>query len=106
MTAMQELMASLRRERPREVAGLRVLRFSDYLSGEQTELATGLVTPIQLPKSNVLSFGLENNAGLIIRPSGTEPKIKAYITSTGRNFAEADAMNDTLRAAAEVILKP
>ena len=106
MTAMQELMASLRRERPREVAGLKVLRYSDYLAGEQTELATGNMKPLHLPKSNVLSFGLENNAGLIIRPSGTEPKIKAYITSTGRDFTEADAMNEKLRTAAEAILKP
>ncbi len=104
MEKMAQLMDALRQNRPAEIAGLRVLTFSDYRASEQTDLATGAVTVIDLPKSNVLSFALEGNNGLIIRPSGTEPKIKAYVTATGANEAEADKMTATLRTAAETML--
>ena len=105
MAAMQRLMASLREKRPASIAGLRVVRFSDYQASEQTDLLTGETVKLDLPKSNVLSFGLEKGAGVIVRPSGTEPKIKSYITATGADVAAADAMAAALRAAAEQLLK-
>ena len=105
MAAMQRLMASLREKRPASIAGLRVVRFSDYQASEQTDLLTGETVKLDLPKSNVLSFGLEKGAGVIVRASGTEPKIKSYITATGADVAAADAMAAALRAAAEQLLK-
>lgn len=105
MAAMQQLMTSLRENRPASIAGLKVVRFSDYQASEQTDLLTGRTVQLDLPKSNVLSFGLEGGAGVIVRPSGTEPKIKAYITATGADMAAADAMTATLRTAAEQLLK-
>ena len=105
MAAMQQLMTSLRENRPASIAGLKVVRFSDYQASEQTDLLTGRTVHLDLPKSNVLSFGLEGGAGVIVRPSGTEPKIKAYITATGADMAAADAMTATLRTAAEQLLK-
>ena len=105
MAAMQQLMTSLRENRPASIAGLKVVRFSDYQASEQTDLLTGRTVHLDLPKSNVLSFGLEGGAGVIVRPSGTEPKIKAYITATGADMAAADVMTATLRTAAEQLLK-
>ena len=105
MEAMQSLMSNLRTNRPQEIAGLRVVGFADYLSSMRTDEKTGQREEIHLPKSNVLSFALEGNAGMIVRPSGTEPKIKAYVTATGRDLASADAMAAQLREAAEKLLK-
>ena len=105
METMQTLMASLRAHRPESIAGLRVLRAADYLISESTDTATGWTTPIALPKSNVLSYTLEGGAGLVVRPSGTEPKVKAYVTATGRDKAAADQLAATLATAAAELLK-
>ena len=105
METMQTLMASLRAHRPESIAGLRVLRAADYLISESTDTATGRTTPIALPKSNVLSYTLEGGAGLVVRPSGTEPKVKAYVTATGRDKAAADQLAATLATAAAELLK-
>lgn len=83
MAAMDRLMASLRQGRPSELAGLRVVKVADYQESVQEDVVSGARSPIDLPKSNVLAFGLEGGAGLVIRPSGTEPKVKAYVTATG-----------------------
>ena len=56
----------------------------------------GSVTEILLPKSDVLAFTLENNATVIIRPSGTEPKIKVYYTTTGSTQEEATALYEKM----------
>jgi phosphoglucomutase len=105
MEAMARLMAGLRENRPREIAGVKVVRFSDYETSRQVDLATGAETAIDLPKSNVLAFALEGNAGVIVRPSGTEPKIKAYVTAVGTDEAAAKAMAERLEAAAKELLK-
>ncbi len=105
METMAELMTSLRTDRPTEIAGLRVVRFADYQTSQMIDLVTGKTETIDLPKSNVLSFGLEGNAGIIVRPSGTEPKIKAYVTATGSDAAAAAAMAERLTKAAEDMLK-
>ena len=105
METMQTLMASLRAHRPESIAGLRVLRAADYLISESTDTATGRTTPIALPKSNVLSYTLEGGAGLVVRPSGTEPKVKAYVTATCRDKAAADQLAATLATAAAELLK-
>ncbi|MDD4414680.1 MAG: phospho-sugar mutase [Oscillospiraceae bacterium] len=105
METMKKIMKGLRDNRPEEIAGLKVIGFSDYLNSQSTDVQTGKTDRIDLPKSNVLSFGLECNAGVIVRPSGTEPKIKAYITATGADDDKAAAMAERLTAAAEKMLK-
>ncbi len=105
METMQRLMTSLREAKPAEIAGLRVVTFSDYQASVEVDTASGERTAITLPKSNVLSFALEGNNGLIIRPSGTEPKIKAYVTATGADRTAAEEMTARLQAAAEEMLK-
>ena len=105
MIAMQNLMDSLRNNHPAAIAGLKVVKVSDYLLSVKKDLATGREEAIDLPKSNVLAFALEGNAGLVVRPSGTEPKVKAYVTATGTDAAAAAAMADRLTAAAKELLK-
>lgn len=75
---MQSLMTELRTNRPAELAGIAVECSIDYLNDD-----TGL------PKSNVLRFFLKNGAEAVVRPSGTEPKLKVYLTVIGRNKVEA-----------------
>ena len=105
MAAMKALMENLRANRPDTVAGLRVLSAADYRESVSEDLTTGEKTVIDLPKSNVLSYTLEGGNSLIVRPSGTEPKIKAYITATGADEAAAAAMTERLKAAAGEMLK-
>lgn len=92
MQRMKELMKMLREETPKEIGGFKVTEFSDYIASVTVNTVTGEKTAITLPKSDVLGFVLENGATVIIRPSGTEPKIKAYYTTTGATKAEADAL--------------
>ena len=105
METMQALMTSLRTNRPAEIAGLRVCSFADYLESIRLDVTSGKTETITLPKSNVLSFGLEGGASVIVRPSGTEPKIKAYITATGADRAAAGEMAKRLTEAAKALLK-
>jgi len=105
MATMHKLMESLRENRPQEIADLAVTRFSDYLASRSVDMRTGSETVLTLPKSNVLVFGLEDGAGVIVRPSGTEPKIKAYVTATGTDKVAAEAMAERLTDAAKELLK-
>ncbi|HIW74095.1 MAG TPA: phospho-sugar mutase [Firmicutes bacterium] len=105
METMRRLMGSLRQERPREIAGRKVTGFADYLNSVKVDEVNGTAIEISLPKSNVLSFSLGDGAGIIVRPSGTEPKIKAYITATGSDRAAAAAMAERLTEAAKTMLK-
>ena len=90
MEKMAQIMEKLRNNRPSSVAGYEVLEASDYKKSETLNCKTGSVTKIDLPKSNVLSFALEKANGVIIRPSGTEPKIKVYFTARGKTMDEAE----------------
>ncbi|MBQ8752896.1 MAG: phospho-sugar mutase, partial [Clostridia bacterium] len=105
MATMQNIMTELRENRPANIAGLKIVGCADYLNSVQMDLVHGTAIELLLPKSNVLSFDLEGGAGVIVRPSGTEPKIKAYVTATGTTVEEANAMADTLRATAAELLK-
>ena len=104
MNAMKGIMTALRENGPTEIAGLKVVGFADYLNSVKIDKATGATTPIDLPKSDVVAFALEGNAGVIVRPSGTEPKIKAYVTATGVDMAAASAKADELLEAAGALL--
>lgn len=98
MERMKEIMSGLRTNTPKEIGGLKVIRFEDYLASSSVDTVTGTKTMLTLPKSDVLTFKLENNASVIIRPSGTEPKIKAYYTTTGSTRDEAAALEKTISA--------
>ena len=96
MERMNEIMTDLRTNTPKEIGGLKVKVFSDYVASVSTELESGEKTAITLPKSDVLAFTLPESASVIIRPSGTEPKIKAYYTTTGKTKAEASALEEKI----------
>jgi phosphoglucomutase len=96
MNKMSALMQQLREQAPASIGGLRVIAVSDYITSETTDTATGAKTPITLPKSNVLVFQLEDHAKVVIRPSGTEPKIKSYYTTVGENMEQAAALEQKL----------
>jgi phosphoglucomutase len=98
MMKMKEIMASLRTNAPQTIGGLKVIGTADYLKSESTDLETGAVTKIDLPKSDVVSFMLPDHASVIVRPSGTEPKIKAYYTTVCKTMEEAAALEEKLRA--------
>lgn len=104
MIRMQNIMENLRTNRPEQIDNLKVIQFADYEKQVSIDLTTGTETAITLPKSNVLSFTLEQGAKVIIRPSGTEPKIKAYYTTTAATEVEAAAKKDELDAAFSAIM--
>lgn len=104
MIRMQNIMEHLRTNRPEQIDNLKVIQFADYEKQVSIDLTTGTETAITLPQSNVLSFTLEQGAKVIIRPSGTEPKIKAYYTTTAATEAEATAKKDELDAAFSAIM--
>lgn len=96
MERMKEIMTDLRANPPKAIGGLKVVDIADYLASEETNLETGAKTVLTLPKSDVIAFKLEQGASVIIRPSGTEPKIKAYYTTIGETRADAEAQEEKL----------
>ncbi len=92
MDKMAGIMDDLRKNPPTEIAGYNVVKVTDYKKSEETGL----------PAANVLIFKLDGGAEVIVRPSGTEPKIKTYFTTLGKDVAEAQAQKDALADA----LKP
>ena len=96
MKKMDEIMTNLRNDPPTAIAGIPVVKFDDYKAGTSKNTATGEVTELTLPKSNVLAFFLEGGSKVIVRPSGTEPKIKTYLTAKQPTKAEAEALEQKL----------
>lgn len=96
MEKMNSIMSSLRENPPKEIGGLKVTFFDDYQESVSLNVATKEKSAITLPKSNVLSFVLTDGAKVIIRPSGTEPKIKAYYTAIGESQSDAEALEKKL----------
>lgn len=105
MLAMGELMENLRTRPPKAIDGLTVLSIADYQNRIATDVLTGTTCPITLPVSNVMAFNLEKGAQVIVRPSGTEPKVKAYITAVGENRDTAGAIADSLQQTVEKLLR-
>ena len=89
METMKNIMDGLRNFKGGEMAGYKITRHADYLLQFDKDFVTGEEKKIDLPKSNVLSFFLENGNAIIVRPSGTEPKIKIYFTGVGKDEADA-----------------
>ena len=94
MDKMAGIMDSLRKNPPAEIGGYKVETVTDYLQPEKTGL----------PAANVLIYALEGGATVVVRPSGTEPKIKTYFTTLGKDLQEAEAQKEKLAQALKPIL--
>ena len=92
MDKMAGIMQKLREDPLKEIGGHAVTKVTDYEKPEETGL----------PAANVLIYSLEGGATVVVRPSGTEPKIKTYFTTLGKDLTEAQAQKDKLAEA----LKP
>ena len=100
---MAELMAGLRAAPLTEVAGVRVVQQKDYKDGSVVDTATGEKGTMELSGSNVLRYELADGTSFIIRPSGTEPKVKVYILANGATREECDAKVERYAAFAETL---
>ena len=102
---IKAMMAKFRNTPPTEIVGEKVVEIRDYKTLEATDLLSGKVTPINLPKSDVLQFFTETGSKISIRPSGTEPKIKFYFSMKGKIEGGIDEsmarLDEKLNAAAE-----
>ena len=94
MDKMASIMQGLRDNPPTEIGGVKVVKATDYKKTEETGL----------PAANVLIYSMEDGATVIVRPSGTEPKIKTYFTTRGKDLAEAQAKKDQLAEGLKPIL--
>ena len=95
---IQQIMATLREEPLKELAGYKVLKVRDYQKDTIVDLQTGTETDTGLPKSNVLYYEMTDDAWLCVRPSGTEPKIKFYYGVVGDSLEDADAKSEAFGA--------
>lgn len=89
MALMANLMAKLRQTPPAEIAGTAVLRQKDYQDGTERDTASGAVSPMALVGSNVLAYDLADETTIVVRPSGTEPKIKVYVLAKGKDSTDS-----------------
>ena len=87
---MASLMQSLRENPPAEIAGTKVVVRKDYTDGSVIDCLSGAVSQMELRGSNVLRFELSDGTTILVRPSGTEPKIKVYILTMGKDAQERD----------------
>ena len=88
---MAELMKNLRENPPADIGGVKVVTRKDYSNGSVVDCATGETSTMELSGSNVLRFELADGTSVIVRPSGTEPKIKVYILTRGADAAACAA---------------
>ena len=95
MERMREIMEDLRKNAPDEICGKKVLWMSDYQASVKKSAAGQ--QPIHLPRSNVVEYGLEGDNVIVVRPSGTEPKIKVYFMVKGQSRAEAEDLEAQLK---------
>lgn len=104
MQKMADIMVSLRENMPTEIAGYKVVKTADYQLSVEKDIVNNTEKVINLPQSNVLQFNLEGDNMIIVRPSGTEPKIKIYITAVGKDKDDAQVVTDKMEAASKKIL--
>ena len=97
LAKIKSTMDKLRANPPAEVAGKKVIAIRDYQTSERVDLKTGEKSEILLPKSNVIYLELEDDNNFIIRPSGTEPKIKLYCLMKGNTEAESDELLEKVK---------
>ena len=102
---MANLMNSLRQNPPAAISGVAVARRKDYTDGSVVDCATGAVSEMELKGSNVLRYELADGTTILVRPSGTEPKIKVYILTQGKDATERDANIEKYGQWAEALAK-
>ncbi len=105
MKKMNDMMTELRNTPPASIGGLPVIKSADYFTSVATDTVTGEKEVINLPKSNVLSYSLPDDNKVIIRPSGTEPKIKIYITSHADTRDNAEKQTEIFAESIKSIMK-
>ncbi|MDQ5983794.1 MAG: Phosphoglucomutase [Eubacteriales bacterium SKADARSKE-1] len=105
MTKMEKIMDSLRQNPPEKICNYNVEKIADYFLSKKTNIKTGKSFDITLPKSNVISYFLKNGNKVIVRPSGTEPKIKVYITSVGKDLDESQKISEKIIEQIPSVLK-
>ena len=96
MQKIADIMDGLRNNAPKTIAGYQVEAIADYSKKVATDLISGKTEAIDLPKSNVLSYTTEGGHCAIVRPSGTEPKLKIYITAIGKTAEQAKEITDKI----------
>lgn len=111
MQKMAHLMQTLRSRPPHDIANSRIVLIEDYLSGQRHHVDSGKTEALTLPKSDVLLFRLQDKSRLVIRPSGTEPKVKIYASTSlppsnaiTSHIAQCDARLDALVAGLRLFL--
>ncbi len=104
MQKMAAMMEKVRADVPASLGAYKSVKVSDYRFKKETDLVTGATADITLPTSNVIAVNLENDNAVIFRPSGTEPKIKLYVTAVGKDKDDAMAVCQSLVKSAEKIL--
>ena len=100
---MQAIMAALRQTPPDQIAGTTVCLQRDYQTGTERDTATGETTAMELAGSNVLGYQLADGTTLVVRPSGTEPKIKVYVLASGTDSADCQRKVEQYTAWAETL---
>lgn len=105
MEKMAKIMDTLRSNPPKQIAGMDVTYIGDYKTSVAKDLENGTESVIDLPKSNVLAYKVTGGNGVIVRPSGTEPKIKAYITAIGNSKDNANEIANKLIADASKFME-
>lgn len=105
MEKMAAIMDGLRVNKPSSFAGYEVTKIDDYKTSKSTDVKTGEESEITLSKSNVLAYTLTDGNKVIVRPSGTEPKIKAYITAVGTSEENAKQIAQKLLKDADELMK-
>ena len=90
MARIGEIMKTLRTDISTEMGGLKITKISDYKESITLDVINGTETVITLPKSDVISFTFSDDSSIIVRPSGTEPKIKLYLGAVGENAKAAE----------------
>ncbi len=98
MQHIKDIMEGLRKNPPKELTGSRIVKINDYGESVSIDVTTGEKTVLTLPKSNVLCYFLENGGSFIVRPSGTEPKIKLYVCAVGTDSDDGAQKRDAIIA--------
>ena len=104
MEQIKNIMSSLRENAPKEIDGSKVIKINDYGESVSIDTIANEKTVLTLPKSNVLCYFLENGSSFIVRPSGTEPKIKIYICAVGSSHDDAENRKQSLVDAGSKLL--
>lgn len=96
MKQIKAIMENLRNNMPKNINGSKVVKVDDYVNSVSYDLKNNIETEITLPKSDVLCYYLEDGCSLIVRPSGTEPKIKFYLSAVGEDRLKSNQKIDGL----------